>query len=136
MKKPIIACFLSLFLCLCSLLFSQEDVCRFRDLNEKQIKKFVEGESPDLLLHLKRGERLPLTLTVQGSLLQFSGNELGPLRVKRDLWLRNDSGEFLFSLDRHSWLTFQESFKGNISVSLNAKQKKSPLNLILEIDPR
>ena len=70
------------------------------------------------ILRIDQGERLPFTLSVEGSVLALrEPPEPFILEALQTIYIKIDKNDFTFSLDKTEWKTFEEQFSGEFGLS-------------------
>lgn len=80
-------------------------------------EKQGEAVQTSQVMAFKQGDRIPLSLSLGGDLIEAENQPTQYVTVKRDFWLRIIGSKFEMSLDGSQYKPLNESVAGNLSLT-------------------
>lgn len=78
---------------------AQAKTARFAGMSAAQWVQFNKGESRDLTVEFRSGDRLPVSIDIKSDLITVTDSPLAAVTVQCSFWIRMENGEILMSLD-------------------------------------
>lgn len=103
---------------------------RFSSATGEEIKSFMEGESDDSLQFVA-GDTLPLTVTIDGDILQSKPAVATPVEVKRGFFLRMDGDQLRISWDGVEYVPLADAIGGRLGASASGSPTAKKIELSL-----
>lgn len=95
---------------------SEGRAIRATELDSKTWTQLTQGKAQDLLVEFRQGDRLPLSLVVQGDLLESHNPSAQDILVKRNFWIQADRSKIRISLDGRDFREIPEVLTGSLTV--------------------
>src|SRR4051812_42963163 len=112
MKKPLIV--LSLLAGLAMAAQAYGSVIRATALTPEMLGRAMRGEIPEVTIEFRQGDRLPVTFTAEGDLLESAQISPSYWSVKRDFYVRYQQSQFQLSLDGKTFKPYNEIIRGEL----------------------
>ena len=91
------------------------------EISEQDHQRFMNGKLHDMILRIDEGYSFNLNFFLCGDVFSMRGDEDAKYRVdtKRSFYMKAPANNtFVFSLDKKTWKSFGEFFRGGLNASL------------------
>jgi len=113
----------------------QASTIRFTDLDSDELTRVLEGKS-DQTVEFRRGDLIPLSLRVEGSLLSIAKKNTSVLKVEKDFFVKASGSSIKISFDGQDYVNFNEALTGSLTIGANGNSIPSMLNVLLHVEER
>jgi hypothetical protein len=103
---------------------------RPNQLNEDVFRRLNAGEIPQLVVEFRQGDLLPLTVKIEGDLLETIENHPSSIVVRKPFFVKIEQDKIQMSMNGIEYKPFQELLKGKIDVGASSDQGGGPANAI------
>lgn len=114
------------------------DVLRIDQITSEELCEVMEGQRPETAIEFPKSFKAPLKMFVTSEYLSLLGEGESErfMIVDQTFYLRNVSGEILFSNDLQQWKPVMDFFTGQISVALSVEEQSPRLTISAEVHER
>lgn len=118
----------ALSIALTSSLFAQ--TFRASDLTSQIWSKYHKGEIQELTVEFRQGDKLPVSLQLEGDLLETSEANPSYVTVQRSFWVQMKQNALELSLDGTHFKPFKQLTNNTLTVGTGAEQQGGIANAI------
>lgn len=98
-------------------------------LNEKELRSLFHSHAKDVF-EFREGDQIPLTLKVEGNVLQSISPVSTMITIKKSFFLRFDGDHLMMSWDGGDYLPYRDMVASNLEVEADASSPVAAVDII------